>query len=448
MPILDKMYNNEPPDDDPKRSQDDIKLDRTTRRPQPKFLSASQGRRQVSLAALVERITDQFRAEYPPRVPELLAAQTRTDRLKLLRPVVDYVVNVESMMLDSDEFADVVRIAYSEIFGFGPLDRLIDDPTITTITLEGDTRISVRHGHGELEQMDPIFEDKSQFREIVGRLLQRSGAVLLDNLPLIEVGCLAENGRFLSISVAAPPITFELSLDIRLHPLEAPTLTGLVERGTMTDEALRLLMAIVQSEHGFMVVGQPESGKTMTLSAMLAALPNPEQSVAVERTGEIHLPASMTRFIAEWPQKSSDDGVTFGEQIDAQRDKGYQTIVLDEVRADEPHSIAPLLKMEIAPRMIWSFRGAPDSKRLVASLGMLARRGDIANGEMLVRNLFERIPFVISVRRLNSQIQIREVGEWYYVDGIETVRYRPLLENVMGEMALTGKKPSHPLPTF
>jgi hypothetical protein len=139
-------------------------------------------------------------------------------------------------------------------------------------------------------------------------------------------------------------------------------------------------------------------------------------------------------------------GITFGQQIDAQLTQGYHTMVLDEVRADEPHTIASLLAMDAPPRMIWSVRASPDSKRLRAALGMLARRGDEANGEVLVRNLFERIPFVVSLRRLDGEVQLREIGEWYYVPDDESVRYRSLIQHTMGEVFTTGETPDHNLP--
>lgn len=447
MPIIDKMNQNNTPDDDSsewKPPKQEPKKERP--RPVPRFVDARAGRRQISLSALVERISDQFYAENTPDDSAVRAAATRSDRIKLLLPVVDYVLGVESVVLDDDGRGDVIRLAYSDIFGFGPLDVLIEDEAVTTIMLEGVSKLSVRRGHGELEPIDLIFEDESQLKEIVGRLLQRSGAILREDLPVIEIGCKADNERFLSISLVAPPAAIDLSLDIRLHPPKAPTLTDYIERGALTPKAAKILAALMASEHGFVLVGQPESGKTMFLSALLGLLPNPKGAVAVERTGELHLPEGMRREVAVWPQNPVDDPVTFGDQIQAESEKDMLVVVLDEVRADEPHTIAPLLTMAQPPRMIWSFRGAPNSKRLLSALGMLARRADVAQGETLAHNLFERLPFVVSLRRLDDRLELREIGEWYYPERAESPSYRTLIENVMGEMDVTGEVPSHALP--
>jgi len=442
--------NNDPDDDNGKGDDQGFDFPNPApaqrRKLRPTFYETRLGRGAISRAALLERIVDLFTAEHTPDNSAVRAAQTRAGRIKLVLPVVEYVLSVESVEASKDEKAELIATAYSEIFGFGPLDPLFNDETITTITLESAEKVSIRRGHGDLEPLDVLFDDDGHMEEVVGRMLMRADVAPWEGMSVVEAGFRLENGRFLSMSLAAPPVTLAFSLDIRLHPLQRPTLDDLATRDTFTPDVLRVFRALVASDHGFMIVGQPECGKTMTLSALLAILPNPSNAIAVERTGEFHLPEGMASVRGRWPQSVDDPGITFGQQIDAQLDKGYRIVVLDEVRADEPHTIAPLLAMDDPPRMIWSVRASPDSKRLRAALGMLARRGDEANGENLVRNLFERIPFVISLRRLNEEIQFREIGEWYYEPGDDSVRYQALLQQSMGEVFITGNIPRHLLP--
>ncbi len=450
MSLLDKMSRNNQPDDDSQNGKsgfDNIPLDKPQRkRAAPRLLESRAGRRTISFGALIERIVTQFEEENTPDDSAVRAAKTQADRARLLLPVVDYVLSVESVDADDTVKADVMGAVYSEVFGFGPLDPLIADETITTITLEGADKVSIRYGNDDLKAANPIFDSDAHLKKILGRLVQQAGTAINDDQPLIEVGLATESDRFLSASIAGPPIAYTLNADIRLHPTAAPTIDGLITRETLTPQAAQLLRALIQSDHGFIVAGQPESGKTMTLSALLSEVLNPGAAVAVERTGEMHLPDGMSRAVVQWPV-GDDAGVTFGEQIQAQLEQNPQTMVLDEVRADEPHSIEPLLRLENAPRLIWSFRGAPDSKRLLASLGMLARRSAPGgDAEDLVRSLFERLPFVVSVRRLGGKIELREVGEWVYVAELDSVRYTALMQTSGGETKVTGKKPSRPLP--
>jgi len=92
-------------------------------------------------------------------------------------------------------------------------------------------------------------------------------------------------------------------------------------------------------------------------------------------------------------------------------------LVLDEIRSDEPRSIAPLLELEESPRQIWAIRGVPDSKRLQSALGMLARRARVGAGEAAVHALYERLPFVITVARVAERtsdgiFQLFSIAEW------------------------------------
>lgn len=452
MPILDRMTRNNQPDDDNNGNHSDSEphfdyprpepIMRS--RPKPHFLEAQHGRRKISFSAAIERICEQFRGEYPPNTPPMLEAQTRLARLQLLLPVVEYMVGVESLTLTDDERAALVESVYSEVFGLSVLDPLINDPAITTITLDGDQKISVRYGHGELEPLDILFEDNAHFKEVIGRLLQRAGVRLLEEMPLIEAGFLAESGRFVSMTVAAPPTTLTLSMDIRVHPAAPPTLEQLISRKTLDEKTAQFLQALMQSDYGVMLIGQPESGKTMTLSALLAELPDAQAGIAVERTGELHLPQGMASVVPRWSAGRDDDGITFGEQIEAQLANSPQLIVLDEVRSDEPHTIAALLRVENPPRLIWSLRGATNTKRLYAALSMLAQRADTFNGEQLVHNLFERMPFVLFVRRFDGKIQLSELGEWVG-DAEGMVRYRSLMAYVEGEWRWSGVAPARAL---
>jgi len=104
-------------------------------------------------------------------------------------------------------------------------------------------------------------------------------------------------------------------------------------------------------------------------------------------------------------------------------------LLLDEVRADDPRSIAPLLASDQPPRQIWAVRGAPDAKRLQSALGMLARQAAPGQGERLVHALYDRLPFVLTVARIRERLQLFSIAEWQsrvdtdYPDYVMLCRY-------------------------
>ncbi len=408
---------------------------------EPDFVSAQLGQRLVSVQALLERIEKAFVDEYA-NTPALAEADTSTKRVKLLLGTINYLLSVESIQMSNQEKANLIGKAYSNIFGYGPLDALFADENITTISLDGSDKAAVRYGHGDLQNVGPLFQDEAHLRIILRRLLADAGADLFDDQPFIETGLMVGE-RPVGISITAPPVAFHFIADIRVHPQESPTLQSLVESGFLTEKASLLLQALAESSHGLVIVGDTESGKTTLMGALSQFLPNAENTIAVERAGEIRLKAGIKRLMVRW-STGIEPGMSFGEQIGAALAQKPAYILLDEVRSDEPESIAPLLSDEQAPRQIWSFRGPFDTKRLRNALSMLARRANMSQGEIMISAMYQRLPFVVTLWRARGQIRLYSIGEWQF-NNSDYPEYVLLMDTDDGELRLTGKQPMHVL---
>ena len=394
---------------------------------EPQLVPARQGTRMYSLAALQERIEAEFVEEYGQDSPALREASTPTKRIKLILETVNYVLGVESVAMEPEAKADLIERIHSNLFGYGVLDPYLTDVRVTTIAIHGAAHVSVRYGHGELERTDAVFEDEDHLRTIVGRLLRDAGAQAGEDMPIIETG-LVVAGRPISLSMATPPVSPYVHVDMRLHPPESPTLDDLVAEGFMLPEAAALLRQIVDSHYGFAIVGESESGKTTLLNALVQLLPT-EHMIAVERAGELRLPEGMTRLTPHWAV-DGEKGTTFGGQIDAALAGKPDVLILDEIRSDEPLMILPLLANDDPPRQVWVVRGVPDAKRLQSSLGMLARRADMSRSEAMVMALYDRLPFVITVHNIQGTLKLFSIAEWQsradsdYPDYVMLMQYR------------------------
>ncbi len=377
-----------------------------------RFVAAQRGTRMVSIRALVERAAAQFFNEYGSNHPVLREAATRVERLKLVRETVLYVVSVESVQLDPQHLAALIEETYAELFGYGLLDRLLTDDRVTTITFDGLDKVSARFGFGELEPQSRIFEEPAHMARMLERMLMDADAELVDDIPYYEIGIVHE-GRRLCVNLVLPPVTNTLSGYIRVHPRTPPPLDAF----TASPDALKLLTALARSPHGILVVGETESGKTSLLAA-LARSADLGKSVAVERASEMTLPESVTRFHPQWPV-GDRPFVSFGHRILEALDLKPDTLLLDEVRADEPEAVLHLLGDVEIPRQLWAFRGATEVKRLAPSLGMLARRAgyDQSTSDQRVIALHRRLPFVITVRRRQGQLKITSIAEWQFILG-------------------------------
>lgn len=411
----------------------------------PQLIPGRGGTRMVSQAALIERVVSAFEREHGDEIsgmsPALAEATTPTDRRKLLRDIVQHVLAVESILIAPEAQAELLRTAYSEIFGYGPLDTLFSDPTVTTIALEGCEKVSVRRGHGELVVSDLLFEDMTHFRRVVTRLLRAAGAQLREDDPLIETGLMVE-GRPVSLNLVAPPVAPQITVDLRVHPAQPPTLAEVAG----TPQLTALLSAIARSGHGVIIVGEPESGKTTLLNAMLHAAGQGAGLVTVERAGELRPPDGAEQLVVR-PPVGDAPGRPFGACVREALARLPTSLALDEVRADETTALAPLLLPEASPspRLWWALRGPAERKRLTAALGILARRSDAAQGEALVRALYDRLPFVVTVRRRKDSVCVHSVAEWQPVAGSDYPDYVELMAMGWDALEPTGKRPSRPL---
>jgi len=394
----------------------------------PRLVHGRSGTRLFSLAAVVERVLEQFRLEHGGGSPALSEAVTSAQRYRLILDCVEYVLAVESIALADEDRAGIVRQAYSDLFGYGPLDALFADLSVTTIMIQGPRRASVRRGHGELEALSPLFEDGAQLTRIITRLLEDAGAQPGPNDGVLEIG-LTVGGRPASVTVALPPVAMTPSLDVRLHGPQPLSLQALVQAEMLTADAAELIRQIAQSRYGFAIVGEGETGKTTLLNALLPLLPEIERAALVERTGELRPPRSPVRLCPVWSAEPLL-ARSFGDQIEAALAHEPSLVVLDEVRADQPRSIGALLEAASPPRAVWSVRGVPDAKRLQSALGMLARRAGMTTDEGRVLALYERLPFVITLARIRGRLQVFSIAEWQsridtdYPDYVMLYQYR------------------------
>ncbi len=410
---------------------------------EPKFLEGRMGTRMMSVAALQERIVAAFIDEHSNSSEALEDADTEAARLSLILATTDYVLAVESIQLAPDQKAALIRRIYAHLFSLGPLDVLFADESITTISLKGADNAAVRHRHGELTPIDPLFETESHLRQIMQRIAQTKNISFDEETPILEFGLTVGNNRKASVSIVLPPVTYEITVDIRLHPSQPPDLDQISSDYKISAQVLALIKAIAQSPHGVIIVGDTESGKTTLLSALVRQLPQ-SQIHAVERAGELCLPDQIIQSEVTG-HGSKQHAVSFGQQISETLAKKPEVLILDEVRTGEAEAIAPILEQEQVPRQIWTFRGPTDSKRLSAALGMLARRSKMSAGEDIVKALYHKLPFVIVLRRFRGEIQLHTVAEWQFRNDTGYPTYVKLAQVGDREAVLTEEKPAHQL---
>lgn len=179
---------------------------------------------------------------------------------------------------------DVAQRAFDAVAGFGPLQRLLDDPRVEEVWINAPDRVfCARDGVSELTS---IVLDARQVRDLVERMLRVSGRRLDLSSPFVDA-MLPDGSR---LHVVIPDVTREhWSVNIRRFVVRARSIRELAALGAITVEAAAFLEAAVVSGLNIIVAGSTQAGKTTVLNGLLGCVPAHERIVACEEVFEVRL---------------------------------------------------------------------------------------------------------------------------------------------------------------
>jgi pilus assembly protein CpaF len=199
----------------------------------------------------------------------------------------DYVDRATTSQLPPiSDRVGVARAIHDAIAGFGPLQPLLDDPSIEEIWINEPGRVFVaRRGRSELTT---LILTSDEVAELVERMLRTSGRRIDLSTPFVDA-MLPDGSR---LHVVIPSITRQhMAVNIRKFVLGFHSLDELVAAGSITDQAARFLEASVMAGLNVLVAGGTQSGKTTMLNALCGAIPGRERIVTVEEVFELQIAA-------------------------------------------------------------------------------------------------------------------------------------------------------------
>jgi len=202
-----------------------------------------------------------------------------------LRRLTQRLLEESGLPFNSVERVQVVTDIEHEVMGLGPLEPLLQDPTVSDILVNGPERIWVER-QGRLQAAPVRFDDEPHLRRTIDRVVARVGRRIDEHSPMVDAR-LANGSRFNAI---IPPLALDGSaVSIRKFSPDALALDRLVALGTLTAEMGQLLQALVQAKLNVLVSGGTGSGKTTMLNLLSAAIAPHERVVTIEDAAELRL---------------------------------------------------------------------------------------------------------------------------------------------------------------
>ena len=219
-----------------------------------------------------------------PRLAQVSEERVREDVAVATRRILEE----RRVLLTLEERERVVGEIQDEVFGLGPLEPLLQDPTVTDVLVNGHQSVYVER-HGRLERTVARFKDDAHLMRIVEKIVSAVGRRVDETTPLVDAR-LQDGSR---VNVIIPPLALDgPMLSIRRFGAEPLRAEDLVAYGSITPEILEFLRAVVCSRMNLLISGGTGSGKTTLLNVLSEFIPEEERIVTIEDSAELLLKQS------------------------------------------------------------------------------------------------------------------------------------------------------------
>ena len=210
---------------------------------------------------------------------------TPTDTKTKIEGIVDRIIEAGNFAVTRDERMRLVEEMIHEITGFGPLEPLLNDPTITEVMVNGKDHIYIER-KGKISRVDSYFLNDEHVLRIIDRIITPLGRRIDETSPRVDAR-LPDGSRVNAIiaplSLIGPVIT------VRKFSKTPYTVDNLISFGTSTPEMFAFLRACIEARLNVFVSGGTGSGKTTFLNVLSSFIPNDERIVTIEDAAELQL---------------------------------------------------------------------------------------------------------------------------------------------------------------
>src|SRR5580658_861032 len=249
-----------------------------------------------------------------------------------IRIAVAKLVEEERTPLSLAEKERVIEEVLDEVFGLGPLEPLLRDPTISDILVTTPRLVYVERG-GKLYRTSVEFKDNNHLLRIIEKVVARVGRRLDESSPLVDAR-LPDGSR---VNAAIPPVAVDGPLlSIRRFGRERLTAADLVKSLSLTAGMMELLMACVRARLNIVISGGTGAGKTTLLNVVSTFIRDDERIVTIEDAAELKLNQIHVARMETRPPNIEGAGAIKMRQlvINALRMRPDR-IIVGEVRAEE-----------------------------------------------------------------------------------------------------------------
>ncbi|HEV2707926.1 MAG TPA: CpaF family protein [Pyrinomonadaceae bacterium] len=246
--------------------------------------------------------------------------------------LAEELIAVESVPLSSVERERLVGEVRHELFGLGPLEPLLADPSVCDILVNSPKNIYVER-HGKLERTQVEFKDDEHLMRVIERIVSSVGRRIDEASPMVDAR-LKDGSR---VNAIIPPLSLDGPvLSIRRFGAEPLRIDSLIEKGALTREIAEMFEMCVYARLNILISGGTGAGKTTLLNALSAYIPETQRIVTIEDSAELQLQQPhVVRLETRPPNIEGRGEVTQRDLVKNALRMRPDRIVIGEVRGGE-----------------------------------------------------------------------------------------------------------------
>src|SRR5450432_2290553 len=261
-----------------------------------------------------------------------LTEVNREDVRREVTQILEALVVGESTPMNLQERERLAQEVLDEVFGLGPLEPLLNDPTVSDILVNTYRRVYVER-NGLLELTSIQFRDDAHLMSIIDRIVSAIGRRVDESSPMVDARR-ADGSR---VNAIIPPLALDgPCLSIRRFGRDPVTARQMIENLTLTESMLELLSTMVKGRLNILVSGGTGAGKTTLLNVLSGYIPNSDRIVTIEDAAELQLKQEHVVRLETRPPNIEGKGAVRQRQlvINSLRMRPDR-IVVGEVRGEE-----------------------------------------------------------------------------------------------------------------
>jgi pilus assembly protein CpaF len=326
-----------------------------------------------------------------------IQADARAGRQRLLTVILQ-LIGEQSVPLSTADRDVLAQEILDEVFGLGPLEPLLHDPTVSDILVNTYKTVYVER-RGVIEKTAIVFNDEAHLMHIIDKIVSAVGRRIDESSPMVDARLL-DGSR---VNIVIPPLAVDGPLvSIRRFGAIPLTADDLLRHRAMTPQMLEILRSAVRARLNIVVSGGTGSGKTTLLNVLSEFISETERIVTIEDSAELQIKQEhVARLECRPPNLEGKGAIRQRELVINALRMRPDRIILGEVRGEE--ALDMLQAMNTGHDGSITTIHANNPRDAIARIETMAMMGNIALPEKAIRaQIASAVDLIVQVSRMSD----------------------------------------------